>query len=361
MLNKRMTVAVIATAVLWSGASLAQSSGTLQTPAEQPPAGFAGPQYVDSNGCVFVRVDLNGRTNWVPRLSRGREQICGASPSQAARAVDAETVPQAPVAVAPQVRTQTATAQPVARPRPVTVAAPKPRIVKARPAAPAPKPVLAPVTRSKKGKPLPSTSFPGKTRVVPLHVATARARAGEFTVPKGYRAAWQDDRLNPRRSEGTLAGRDAMNLIWTTTVPRRLINRATGRDVTAKVALVYPYTDLDIQRRELGRVTLSSRNGQIVKQVQRPARKATVSSRSGGETLAGNLYVQAGIFRTKGNAQKRASHLKRLGLSVRIGKFSRNGETMRLVLAGPYTAQADASAALQSVKRAGFSDAFVRK
>ncbi|MEM6310778.1 MAG: SPOR domain-containing protein, partial [Pseudomonadota bacterium] len=144
-------------------------------------------------------------------------------------------------------------------------------------------------------------------------------------------------------------------------VPRRLINRATGRDVTAKVALVYPYTDLDIQRRELGRVTLSSRNGQIGKQVQRPARKATGSSRSGGETLAGNLYVQAGIFRTKGNAQKRASHLKRLGLSVRIGKFSRNGETMRLVLAGPYTAQADASAALQSVKRAGFSDAFVRK
>lgn len=365
MFKKRTTAVITAAFVLWSGASLAQSSRPLQTPAEQPPAGFLGAQYVDSKGCIFVRVDLNGRTNWVPRLSRGREQICGASPSQAAQAVDAEPLPKNLAPAVPVVRTQTVEApEPSARPRPVAAAtskpAPKPRIVKTRLEVPMQKPKTTPLARSSDAKPVRSTSLPGETRVVPLHVATARARVGKFSVPEGYRAAWQDDRLNPHRAEGTLAGRDAMNLVWTTTVPRRLIDSANGRDMTTKVALVYPYTDLDIQRRELGTVTLSTRNGQVIKQVKRNTRKAEVPTRIAEEAVAGQLYVQAGTFRTKASAQKNAARLKRLGIPIRIGKFNRNGETVRLVLAGPFKAKSDASFALSSVKRAGFSDAFLR-
>ena len=43
-------------------------------------------------------------------------------------------------------------------------------------------------------------------------------------MPRGYRPAWDDDRLNSRRAEQTLRGRASMREIWTDTVPRRLID-----------------------------------------------------------------------------------------------------------------------------------------
>lgn len=46
-------------------------------PAEMPPESFAGQQYVDSRGCLFVRAGSGGETLWVPRVSRGGEPICG--------------------------------------------------------------------------------------------------------------------------------------------------------------------------------------------------------------------------------------------------------------------------------------------
>lgn len=42
-------------------------------------------------------------------------------------------------------------------------------------------------------------------------------------IPKGYRLAWTDDRLNPYRGVGTPRGEAAMRLIWTDDVPRRLV------------------------------------------------------------------------------------------------------------------------------------------
>ena len=366
MIFARTMAAALCIGFVCSTAAQGQSLRNAQTPAEQPPAGFQGEQYVDSRGCIFVRVDVNGRTNWIPRLTRNRQQICGQPPSDVAAAieepvVEAPAAPQtaaaAPAAPAPR-RTQAPVAAPrrAEKPMPVTVvAAPKPQ------PQPKPVPVAAPVVRKVDGKPVPSTSLPGSTRVVPLHVAQARARNGNFKVPKGYRAAWQDDRLNPHRAEGTLAGRDQMNLIWTTTVPRRLIDQSNGKDVTAKVALVYPYTDLDLQRQAIGDVVISSRNGVVTKTVKRKPAKAVISTRSKAETLSGKIYIQAGRYDQKRAAQSEASKLKKLGLPVRIGTYSKNGQTMRLVLAGPFADNSAARGALRSVQKAGFADAFVRK
>lgn len=252
---------------------------------------------------------------------------------------------------------------------------------------------IAPVTAQRaigSGKPVPSTSLPGNTRVVPLHVARQRASVGTFAVPEGYEPAWNDDRLNPFRAQGTLAGRDRMNLIWTTDVPRRLIDRSSGRDVTAKVALVYPFTDLDVQRQQLGEVTLMTRNGQTLKRIVRNKSKAApkrvvkttapartvVASRSAqpkarvaaqpraktkAESIAGIRYVQVGMFGVQSNAQATARKMKRLGLPVRIGKFERSGKTLRMVLAGPFADDRTAAKALSVARRAGFGDAFLRK
>jgi cell division septation protein DedD len=50
-------------------------------PAELPPADYAGQQYVDSNGCMFVRAGRSGEVVWVPRVSREGVPVCGNPPS----------------------------------------------------------------------------------------------------------------------------------------------------------------------------------------------------------------------------------------------------------------------------------------
>lgn len=58
----------------------ARAQGTGQ-PAELPPAGYAGQQYVDSQGCVFLRAGAETGKSWVPRVTSGGKQICGYPPS----------------------------------------------------------------------------------------------------------------------------------------------------------------------------------------------------------------------------------------------------------------------------------------
>ncbi|WP_373354441.1 SPOR domain-containing protein [Pseudoroseicyclus sp. CXY001] len=52
-----------------------------QVPAEFPPANYAGNQFVDSEGCAFIRAGLDGGLEWVPRMSPQREQLCGYVPT----------------------------------------------------------------------------------------------------------------------------------------------------------------------------------------------------------------------------------------------------------------------------------------
>lgn len=156
-----------------AGAVLAVTAGIqpvaaqdLRGPRELPPSGFAGQQYVDSRGCVFLRGGLGGTVTWVPRVGRDRRQLCGFPPSfspEPAVVVATAPAPAPEPAPRPVVRrpgdpidtiaslTTPPRIRAVPAPAPqVTMAAPAPAI--AAPAAPAPRVAAAPA---------PSAATPG--------------------------------------------------------------------------------------------------------------------------------------------------------------------------------------------------------
>ncbi len=225
----------------------------------------------------------------------------------------------------------------------------------------------------------PAGTVNGATRVVPRHVAENRVNTTNVTIPHGYKRVWQDGRLNPKRAEQTLAGRGQMLLIWTNTVPRRLINQSSGRDVTASVPLVYPYVDEATQRRELGEVRIVQRNGQTVKRIIRNpgVSQVTYSSRSVPEVQAAPAkpaqrvqpkaaatgparYVQIGLFSTKAKAQSAARHLSGMGMGARMGTLRKGGKTYTVVQAGPFRSNAATDNALRRLRGVGYSGAVAR-
>ena len=369
----------------------AQPKGTTAAPAEFPPTSFTGKQYVDSQGCVFIRAGVSGNVTWIPRVGRDRKQICGIQPSAADVTTAESPAPRAgakpPVEItldtSPSVETGTVVApelvKPVAAssqpPKAVVSAAPKstrrskPAVMKAAPsnvilASANPNRSKGRYAQVRSGQTGEVVLIPLGTRVVPRHVFESHRAARRLKVPRGYSAVWQDDRLNPRRAVQTLEGHARMNLIWTKTVPRRLIDSTTGNDMTDTLPVVYPFTDIAAQQRAIAFSSKSNSRAKI-----RATVKPSVSTRSQvaqsaaqakGEALAGRNYVQIGTFDNARKAQASAQRIKKLGLPVRIGKFDQDGKTHRLVLAGPFSSQEQATSALGKARKAGFSDAFAR-
>ena len=228
-----------------------------------------------------------------------------------------------------------------------------------------------------------STAIDDHTRIVPKHVAIRRLNTTNVAVPKGYRSVWEDGRLNPRRAEQNLSGRGQMLLIWTNTVPRRLVNQATGRDLTASVPLVYPYLDEATQRRELGEVTIVQRDGKLVKRIVRhrhataAKRKPVYSSRSAPKTqvapapqartavkplpaVGGKRFVHIGLFSTKAKAQRAAQHLAGMGMRAQMSNVRHKGKTYLSVQAGPFKGANATQSAVSQLRSIGYTGAKAR-
>lgn len=271
---------IVATAaIVASCGSVAVQAQSLNNivPAEFPPASFSGRQYVDSKGCVFIRAGIDGAVTWVPRMSRSRKQACGFQPTLSAAQLAAAGAPRAtarpaaapaaprlappPMALAPVAPAPVATRKPPAPVRTTALVAPVPD--------PAPRPAprrvavdactgasalsqayiganrpgfavrcgpqtVPHVTEPTSASAAATIYLPDAVRVAPKHVyASQKASTAGIHVPPGYAPVWADDRLNPRRTHQTLAGKARMDAIWTRTTPRRLIIRETGAPVVA--------------------------------------------------------------------------------------------------------------------------------
>lgn len=337
-------------------------------PAEYPPSSFAGAQYVDSGGCVFMRAGYAGQVTWVPRVTRDRKVICGQRPTFGS-APSAPVIAAAPaprVAPAPTGRVgrpmetiATTTAPPrITAPAAVRTGGPDPRSyagARVVTTAPAAAPVAQPRGVAMAAAPVGQTACPNRSLVAqrfmladgrhaircvpqseyPVTYATAVqiaampqgfVQAVPVAVPPGYKPAWKDDRLNPMRGVGTPAGDAQMAQVWTDKVPMRAVRQQV------RVVQAAP------------QVTVSSRSAQVG--------AAPVQA-------AGGHYVQVGTFGEPANAAGAAARLRATGLPVATGKIQKSGRAMQIVMLGPL-APADVAGALSAARRAGFADAYVR-
>lgn len=430
---KFVSVAILA-AVLGSASLQAQSVSQIGGPANAPPPGFKGQQFVDNRGCVFLKAGFGGQSSWVPRVGRDRKAMCGfpptgtqarieiataedmAKPATQAAPVMAEkpTVMAAVEPVMPVVRAQPVYAAPMVQPRPVYVP-PAPSVVAAAPVVrqPAPyveaaprgtyetvatagpgrgqvgcyesapvaervklrsggtavvctrgdgtmtgwrPPVYArsagagtaltdPVVASTGGKQRSTGGYAGGDMGQSGYANTyANARDEQVqSPPKGYKMAWDDDRLNPNRGKGTLAGWQDQEQVWTHDIPAQLQSDQKPGKRQKKVVYV-----------QKGSQVVVSTKGQAA---TAPVQKKQVSKKPAAK---GGAYIQVGTFGVPANADGAASRLQGAGLPVARAKITSGGKAMQIVLAGPFSTAEDAQVALSMARRAGFGDAFIR-
>ncbi len=278
--------AIVAVSICGFAASTAsaQSLRSNTGPAEFPPSDYTASQYVDSTGCVYIRAGVDGAVEWVPRVTRDRKIVCGAEPTLRTVRANAPLEINGAVEVSAPLTNSIAPQPTLMRRAPATVSATSQVQKQQTRHAPAKNVTLVRRPVAPQTVTLAEATSSGmslRTRVMPKHVYLNRQQAKGLKVPHGYKFVWEDDRMNPRRAEQNLAGIIATKLVWTDTVPRRLIDPATGRDLTGQVALVYPYTDVVSQRAELGEVTLLRKDGKTYKRIVRNAgAQPVMSSRS---------------------------------------------------------------------------------
>jgi hypothetical protein len=206
MMNFTRNVATALLLGLWAVGAQAQ-----QGLAELPPVSYQGTQYVDSAGCVYIRAGIDDAVTWVPRVTRDRKPVCGYTPTFTVGNVRPAAPDEEPVLIAGGAA-------------PVAVAAPRQA---SRPTVVSPRrvdPVVVPVGLVVTPETAAANGVGPNARVVPRHVYENRRNTTNVAVPKGYRKVWQDDRLNPRRAEQSLAGHAKMRAVWSNTVPSRLLD-----------------------------------------------------------------------------------------------------------------------------------------
>lgn len=366
MIAKFVTTAAVFT-MFAAGAAQAQSG---RVPAEIPPASYTEAQYVDSNGCVFIRAGFNGQTSWVPRFGDDRRPMCGFPPS---------------LGVTTSVAAATPAQTPAAAPAPVTV-----RTVTAS----------APSTPRRVSTPRPAATATASARTgVPYSVPPETARPAQGAMIYQAQSGALDTRWSfyDRTGPSPCTDYNALSQLYAVPSPARpeLPLRCGSQAVHPADALreqspnggrwepwtgVTPAPDNNVY---IVPPTYAPRwpqpylNGASYQQPAAPAQQpairghvstmgttagvsaAPVRAQSPGQ-MSNGQYVQVGTYGVETNARATIARLQQSGMPVATGQARRGGQALQVVLAGPFRSQAELQAALGRARAMGFTDAFVR-
>ena len=363
-------VSILGTSLIAGGAA-AQNF----TPAELPPASFTASQYVDSEGCVFVRAGASGNVSWIPRMDRQRNHICNARPTSVARA-EPPVVQGAATQTASVVRGQAAVSPTIAvtTPRTTNLLIGGSRIARTTtvPAATSRVPLntgtaIPATTQTASSCPNASALSRqyinhgqhgpvrcGPQPVHPMDVhrpngavptpAGSNRSGGPLTyafgarppfepvnaspqTPAGYRVAWDDGRLNPNRG------------------PQGGTQYAATSAATSQLS-----------------ATVSTRNAPATtRRAPARAQQAAPDGRVAVSVGVGHRFVQVGTYRQEDSVQRAIRSLRRLGLPAARSSMTSGGQTYHVVLAGPYADATALGTALYRARQAGFTDAITRR
>lgn len=213
-------------------------------------------------------------------------------------------------------------------------------------------------------------------------ITTVPAQRQVIAPPPGYRRVWEDDRLNPNRGPRSAQGDAQMARVWTNTVPRKSVNTTTRtRNVggcqgasalsnryinSGQKAAVRCGPQAEAPVTYVTRQVVTTQRAKVQKQPKRVVRKQHLSAMNAPAPrqqarAASHRFVQVGTFGVPQNATQTARRLQSTGLPVRLSRYSKGGKTYTIVLAGPFGTQSQLNAGLNMARKAGFSDAFLRK
>lgn len=302
----------------WSGGVFALS------PAEPPPEGFKAQQYIDSKGCVFIR-DQRG---WQARLDRDGTPVCGYPPTLSLREL-APTPPRLDMAAQDGIEAELATQVAIAfGPQP-----PVPDHAPPASHAPAGDPVAelnaeltkGPVVRSAMTGPLSRDS-----RLCELLGTDPDALPGLGNDPAlGYCGA-----LKPL--DLPVGANDPAVKMPSLPAERHRAATATPNPVDAKSGL---------PKRKAAQSP--------------PAPKALPNKHE--MIPPGARFVQVGTYTKPDEAKDAASKIARLGLPAARSSGGVNGQSIQIILAGPFDGREAVVVALNQLRRAGFTGAFARR
>jgi len=353
-----------------------------RVPAEIPPASYSQSQYVDSNGCVFIRAGFNGNITWVPRYGDDRQPMCGLTPSvQGGAAAVAQAAPApapAPVTVRAPEPVMTATAPrrvapvsaPTATPAPVRTAAVRtrvpysvaPQVAPARTRAQAP---VATLQRVQAGGLDTRWSFYDRTGPSPctnysphsqMYAVPSPARP-DLPLRCGPQAVHPADALREQSPRGGVwepwnganpypAPNNNVYMLPPPYAPRwpePYLQGASGERAQPAPAVAAPRPTVS---------TMGTTAGVTARQPER-------SNLSGGR-MSNGQYVQVGTFRGRNNMQVAIRALRAQGMPAATGRITNGGRPMQAVLAGPFNSQSELQTALSTARAMGYRDAFIR-
>ena len=162
-------------------------------PAELPPEDFSANAYIDSRGCLYIRVMFDDALHWVPQVAKNRVSVCGLSPTFGNPVAEALGLDPAMPVPAP-------TLQDVAVLKKKTAVIPKSQTA----AAPQ---VTLPTTGKPEIAKKPGTTKKLSIAQTPEITRKSEARQKPALAPKaavksqnmplGYATAWQDQAIEP--------------------------------------------------------------------------------------------------------------------------------------------------------------------